>query len=104
MRNSIYNKEEYRTSLLGLSPEELIQTHSAIKVSMGKTPKEKRNTKRNCETLQQVEVSDTVVQLLETYRARKELLSMLNVTQGVLMGLAHKLTGHTHWSRLHKIN
>ena len=102
MRNKIYNKEVYRSSLMELSPLELIQTHSAIRVSMAKTPREKRMTKKYCEILQQVTISDTIVEMLEKHRIRKDLLSMLNVTNGVLMGLSYKIRGHMSWGRLHK--
>ena len=52
MRNTIYNKEVYKSSLMGLSPLELIQTHSAIRVSMAKTPIKKKEMKGWCEESQ----------------------------------------------------
>ena len=102
MKNTIYNKEVYKSSLMELSPLELIQTHSAIRVSMAKTPIEKRMTKKHCEILQQITINDTIVEMLEKHRIRKDLLSMLNVTNGVLLKLAYKITGRTNWARLHK--
>jgi len=102
MRNKIYNKEVYRSSLMELSPLELIQTHSAIRVSMAKTPIQKKTMKLWCEEYQLITVNDTIVEMLEKHRIRKDLLSMLNVTNGVLLKLAYKITGQTGWARLHK--
>jgi len=94
----IYNKESFKSSIVELPKEELKLLHSSIRVAMAKTPREKRNVMRNCERLKKIAFSsdESVIKRLEGLD-RKVLLSMLNVTNGILMKKSYSETGKTNW-------
>lgn len=92
----IYNKESFKSSVVGLPKEELVLLHSSIRVAMAKTPKEKLRTMRQCEQLKKVVFGVEIIERLEGMD-RKELLSMLNATNGILMKKSYSETGRMNW-------
>ena len=92
----VYNKESFKSSVVGLPKEELVLLHSSIRVAMSKTPKEKLRTMRYCEQLKKVVFGVEVIERLEGMD-RKELLSMLNATNGILMKKSYSETGRINW-------
>jgi hypothetical protein len=96
MRDMNYNKESFKSSIVGLPKEELVLLHSSIRVAMAKTPREKLRTMRYCEQLRTVVFGNGVIERLEGM-GRKELLSMLNVTNGILMKKSYSETGRINW-------
>lgn len=92
----IYNKESFKSSVVGLPKEELVLLHSSIRVAMAKTPKEKLRTMRYCEQLRKVVFGVEIIERLEGMD-RKELLSMLNATNGILMKKSYSETGKINW-------
>jgi hypothetical protein len=93
------NKESFKSSICELQKEELILLHSSIRVAMCKTPKEKRRLMHHCEILKKIAFSsdESVIERLESSYNRKELLSMLNSTNGILMKKSYSETGRTNW-------
>jgi hypothetical protein len=92
----VYNKESFKSSVVGLPKEELVLLHSSIRVAMAKTPKEKRRVMNQCEQLRKVVFGDGVIERLEGM-GRKELLSMLTATNGILMKKSYSETSRINW-------
>jgi len=92
----IYNKESFKSSIVELPKDELVLLHSSIRVAMAKSVREKRRVKENCENLKNVTFGNGVIEKFESIN-RKELLSMLNVTNGILMKQSYAETGRTNW-------
>ena len=92
----IYNKESFKSSVAELPKEELVLLHSSIRVAMAKTPRAKLRTMRYCEELKKVVFGTEVIERLEGMD-RKELLSMLYATSGILMKKSYGETGKTNW-------
>ena len=95
----IYTKESFKSSIVGFPKEELRLLHSSIRVAMAKTPRQKRWLMELSERRKKVSFStnDLLITRLEGLD-RKVLLSMLNVTNGILMSKAYKETGRANWS------
>jgi hypothetical protein len=96
MRDMNYNKESFKSSIVGLPKEELVLLHSSIRVAMAKTPKEKLRTMRYCEQLRKVVFGTDMIERLQGLD-RKVLLSMLNSTNGILMKKSYSETGRINW-------
>jgi len=94
----IYNKENFKSSAVGLRKEELVLLYSSIRVALAKTPKQKQWVMEVCESQKKVLFGEKLIERLERMD-RKELLSMLLTTNGILMKKSYNECGTTCWNR-----